>query len=212
MLGQRVKDVDVSRFPNGIRKAERSVAETSSRIDDMVSRRRFDLHSLTFEKILSIQECPRDVLFPPLDPDIMVVSSTAAVSSPFGVFDTPARRSRDVRPIFRCVERKAHVQMAEHPEENQLVVQRSGCFVLQQLTRAKEMFDILQQECEVGGVVIGKERVRRLIAIALGVEIVWFEIVHQLEHANQQFVEPALVGVGIPSRFLVPAARMDILE
>jgi hypothetical protein len=57
------------------------------------------------------------------------------------------------------------------------------------------MLDILQEEYEIGGVTIGKERVCWLVAISVGIEIVPLESVHRLEHANQQFVETAFVSV-----------------
>ena len=68
--------------------------------------------------------------------------------------------------------------MAKHPEKDQLVVELSGCFVLEQLTRAKEMLAILQQEREITGVTIGKKCIRRLVSIAIGIKVIPLGIVH----------------------------------
>src|SRR5216117_1788743 len=131
MPGQRIEYVDVSCLPNGIRKAERSVAEASSGVDDMVSSLRFDLHPSAFEKILPIQECPCDVLFPSLDLDIMLLTRDqkdrewTERAHILGVLDTPACRSCDVCSILRSVEWKARVQVTENPKQNQVVVERS---------------------------------------------------------------------------------------
>src|ERR1700730_3553049 len=187
-------------FAHDIGEAQRGVTKAAASVDDMITWCGRNLHPVPLEIILPVEECPRDVLLPTLDPDVMPVArhfkdrERAEKSGVLSLFHAPEVRSRNLRAILRCVERKADMQMSEYPEQEQLIVKGLRRFVRQQHACLMEPLCILQQEGEVGHVLTIEKRSRCDAYVTIGVKVVLLERVHQLKHAPEQFVLPVLTS------------------
>src|SRR2546426_11995095 len=109
MFGQGVEYVDMPVLADRISKAQCGVTKAAAGIDHVIALRRLDFHSAAIEIILSVQECPGDVFFPALDPDIVSLypgpERSRAGRTPRSHWYPPRAsfpQSRGMRDFSRC--------------------------------------------------------------------------------------------------------------
>ena len=154
----------------------------------------------TFEIVLPLEPCRDDVLLPALDANLVLLvrdeenREWTEQSCIVRVHDLPRLGSLRLVSIRRDVEGKAHVQVAHDAIPDERVEKQSRLFVDEETSGVMERLDVRDHQVEVVRMLVGAKRVRKLVPVPAGVEVVLLVGMHDAEHAShrQEFWEPGV--------------------